>query len=146
MANLASQDYKIIESTKDEIDWVESQINNYNRKLLAFSGEPETSLNFYVKDNDGIIAGINCCFYFGEFLYVNVLYVKDEYRGKGFGSILLSKVEEEARKKGAKLSQLHAFEFDNVKDFYLRHGYEIYAVMDDCPAKFKQYYFKKHLI
>jgi hypothetical protein len=37
-------------------------------------------LNFYVKDNDEIIAGINCCFYFGEFLYVNVLFVKGEYR------------------------------------------------------------------
>ena len=140
------QEYKIIESTKNESDWVESQINNYNRVLLAFPGKPETSLNFYLKDNDEIIAGINSCFYFGEFLYVNVLFVKGEYRGKGIGSVLLSKVEEEARKKGAKLSQLHAFEFDNVKEFYLHHGYEIYGVMDDCSAKFKHYFFKKRLI
>ncbi|MBS0287557.1 MAG: GNAT family N-acetyltransferase [Proteobacteria bacterium] len=142
---LATQRYQIIESTKDEIDWVESQINNYNRELLDFPGEPETLMNYYIKDNDEVIAGINSCFYFGEFLWINVLFVKEQYRGKGIGKLLLSKVEDIAKAKGAKLSHLHAFEFDNVKEFYLRLGYEIYGVMDDCPAKFKHYFFKKHL-
>lgn len=143
----SSQEYKIIESTKDEIDWVESQIDNFNRTQIAFKGQSEIFLNYYVKNNDAIIiAGINSCFYFEEVLCVNVLFVRDENRGEGIGSLLLKKVEEEARKKGAKLSHLHTFDFNNAKDFYLRHGYEIYGVLDDCPTGYKHYYFKKSLI
>jgi GNAT superfamily N-acetyltransferase len=102
-------------------------------------------LNYYIKDNNEIIAGINSCFYFEEVLCVNVLFVKDEYRGRGIGSLLLSKVEETAKKIGAKLSHLHTFDFNNAKEFYLQHGYEIFGVLEDCPTGYKHYYFKKTL-
>ncbi len=140
------QGYQIIESTKDEIDWVESQIDIFNRKQIAFSGQSEIFFNYYIKDNNKIIAGINSCFYFEEILSVNVLFVKEEYRGKGIGSILLKKVEDDAMKRGAKLSHLHTFDFNNAKDFYLRHGYEIFGELNDCPRGYKHYYFKKNLI
>lgn len=142
----SSQEYKIIESTKNEIDWVESQIDSFNRTQIEFKGHSEIFFNYYVKDNDEVIAGINSCFYFEEVLCVNVLFVKDEYRGNGIGSLLLKKVEDEARKKGAKLAHLHTFDFNNAKDFYLQHGYDIYGVLDDCPTGYKHYYFKKKLI
>lgn len=144
--NLTKHDYEIIQSSKQEIEWVESEINRLNQTLLAMPGEPESLLNYCIKENDEVIAGINACFYFGEFLWISVLFVKEAYRGKGLGSMLMSKVEEVAKEKGAKISHLHAFEFNHVTDFYLQQGYEVYGVLDDCPAKYKHYFFKKRLI
>jgi len=31
------------------------------------------------------------------------------------------------------------------KDFYLKHGYEIFGVLDNCPKGHKRYYLKKTL-
>jgi hypothetical protein len=60
------------------------------------------------------------------------------------GTILLNKVEEKAKQLGATLSHLDTFDFQ-AKDFYLKHGYEVFGVLDDCPKDHKRYYMKKVL-
>ena len=40
--------------------------------------------------------------------------------------------EEEAKAMGATLVHLDTFDWQ-AKDFYLKHGYEIFGVLDDCP-------------
>ena len=32
-----------------------------------------------------------------------------------------------------------------AKDFYIKHGYEVFGVLDDCPKGHKRYYMKKVL-
>lgn len=138
-------EWNITESSKDEIDWVENQIDLFNRKQISFLGQSEIFFNYAVKQGDEIIAGINSCFYLEEVLCVNVLFVKEEYRGKGLGSALLKKVEEESKKRGAKLSHLHTFDFNKAKEFYLKHGYELFGTLENCPTGYTHYYFKKSL-
>lgn len=29
------------------------------------------------------------------------------------------------------------------KDFYIKHGYEVFGVLDDCPKGHKRYFFNK---
>lgn len=137
--------WNIIESKKNELDWVENQIDLFNRNQISFSGQSEIFLNYAAKQGNEIIAGVNSCFYLEEVLYVNVLFVKEEYRAKEIGSVLLQKVEEEARKRGAKLSHLHTFDFHNAKEFYLKHGYELFGPLENCPTGYTHYYFKKSL-
>jgi hypothetical protein len=63
---------------------------------------------------------------------------------KNLSSFLLNKVETEAKAMGARLAHLDTFDFQ-AKDFYLKHGYKIFGVLDDCPPGHKRFYLKKVL-
>lgn len=71
-----------------------------------------------------------------------VLFVDEKHRKQGLGHILLEAMEEEAKSLDIKLIHLDTFDFQ-AKDFYLKHGYEVFGVLDDCPQGHKRYYMKK---
>ena len=61
------------------------------------------------------------------------------------GSLLLERVEKEAQAMGVSLSHLDTFDFQ-AKDFYLKHGYEIFGVLENCPPGHNRFYLKKSLL
>ena len=138
--------FHVVKAQTHEVDVIESKITSYNNSKVPFIQEqPFINLNFCIKDESGvIIAGITSVIYCWGMLYVDVLAVDQKYYKKGLGSKLLSHVEDEAKKLGATLAHLDSFDFQ-AKDFYLKHGYEVFGVLDDCPAGHKRYYLKKKL-
>src|SRR5471030_1128302 len=126
--------YIIEESTREEYGVVDNGIVEYNLSKVPFSQEPSfISINRVIKDLNGeVVAGINSLLYCWNCLYVDVLWVKEQYRKEGYGSVLLNEVEKIAKEKGCNLIHLDTFDFQ-AKDFYLKHGYEIFGVLDDCP-------------
>lgn len=143
---MKSLEFSIVSSSEAEDAWVDAKIDEFNRKELSFDGRQlETPMNYVAKEKNLVIAGIKSCFYLGEVVSIGVLFVDEKYRNKGLGGHLLSKVETEARIMGAKLAHLYAF--DQTKDFYLKQGYEIFAVLENCPkAGHRCYYLKKNLM
>ncbi len=79
-----------------------------------------------------------------DYLHIDILWVKEEFRAEGYGSILVKEAEKVAKEKGCKLITLETFDFQ-AKDFYLKHGYEIIGVLDGCPLEHKVYYMKKNI-
>lgn len=138
--------YVIEESTREEYGTVNNGIVEYNLSKVPFTQEPSfISINRVIKGINGeVLAGINSLLYCWNCLYVDVLWVKEEYRKEGYGSILLNEVEKIAREKGCNLIHLDTFDFQ-AKDFYLKHGYEVFGVLDDCPMGHKRYYMKKNI-
>lgn len=138
--------YTIIESRRKEIDFIESKIIEYNEYNVPFElSIPSSKINKNIKDeNDNIIAGINCIYYSWKCIYIDALWVKEEYRKAGLGSQLLDDIETTAKEYGCHLVHLDTFDFQ-AKDFYIKHGYEIYGVLDDCPLEHKRYYLRKYL-
>ncbi len=128
------------------LHWIDSKIDAFNRNQLSFTGKHlEISMNYVIKDENVTIAGIKSCFYLEEVLSIGVLFVEEGYRYKGLGSMLLNKVEQKAKAKGAKLAHLYTFDFQ-AKDFYLKQGYDIFGVLENCPKTgHKCYYLKKSL-
>lgn len=60
--------------------------------------------------------------------FVEEIAVKKGYRGKGIGSMLLSKVEEHAKEANANVIDFRVFDFnENAKKFYSKHGYKVRA-------------------
>jgi hypothetical protein len=42
------------------------------------------------------------------------------------------------------LRELHLDTFDfQAKDFYVKHGYEVFGVLEDCPEGHVRYFMKK---
>lgn len=133
-------------STGEEYDLVNKEIVKYNLSKVPFTQEPSfVAINRVIKDlNGNILAGINSLLYCWNCLYIDILWVKEEYRHEGYGSEILDEVEKVAKEKGCKLIHLDTFDFQ-AKDFYLKHGYEVFGVLDDCPVEHKRYYMKKNI-
>ena len=135
---------KILPSTELDDKWLDVQLDKFNNAQLSFNGTLEQKKSFVIKEGDKIIAGVTSCIYLEEILYVYLLFVDENYRHQGLGSQLLQKAEDEARAIGAKLAHLDTFDFQ-AKDFYLKHGYEIFGILENCPESHKRYYLKKIL-
>ncbi len=117
--------------------------------LLAFNvvhaGEPgQTPLNVFVRDEAGRVVGGLLGWTQWEWLYVDKLWLPEEARGEGTGSRLLALAEDEARARGCRGAHLSTLEYQ-ARDFYERHGYQVFGVLDDYPPGFRRYHMKKTL-
>lgn len=133
-------------STAKEIQFIDEKIIDFNRSHVPYTQEKEfVDFDFHIKNKSGdIIAGINSLMYCWGMLYIDTLFVEENYRSQGLGSRLLKKVEEQAKLMGASLSYLDTFDWQ-AKDFYLKAGYEVFGILDGCPPGHKRYYLKKIL-
>lgn len=140
------KDYVINESTKEEFNFVDEGIVEYNRTKVPYTQDPAFIwINRVIKNLNGeVLAGINSKLYCWNCLYIDVLWVKEGFRKEGYGSILLNEIELIVKEMGCKLVHLDTFDFQ-AKDFYIKHGYEIFGVLDECPNKHKRYYMKKSI-
>lgn len=139
--------WKITESTAEDKSIILDKLVSFNQRTLGIATDKPSSfeLNYVVKLEGTIIAGINACLYFTQsILHTNHLFVDEKHRGQRLGSTLLKKVENEAKTRGVELAHLDTFDWQ-AKDFYLKHGYEIWGVLEDCPKGHKRYYLKKRL-
>lgn len=137
---------EIEESTKEESECILECLNKYNNSQLPFTQEPfSINLNYTIKDGKKIIAGINAIMYGWGVMYVSILFVDANHRNKNYGSILLQKVEMEAKKRGGILSNTMTMSFQ-AKDFYLKNGYEIFGILEGYPNEHKKYFLKKSLV
>lgn len=97
-----------------------------------------------VDEKGEVIGGIIAVMYGWGCACVDILWVSGEHRKDGLGSLLLESVENAARENGGKLIHLDTFDFQ-ARDFYIKHGYELFGCLDDCPEGHKRYYLKKKL-
>ncbi len=136
----------ILEATSDEAEFIDNQIVEFNKSQVPFTQE-QTPLfrNYVIKENDVVIAGINALIYHWGILYIDVLFVNEQHRGKKLGGQLLDRVENDAKAMGATLSHLDTFDFQS-NDFYLKKGYQVFGVLENCPTGHKRYYLSKSLL
>ena len=136
--------YLIRESNNIEEDFIIDKIVEYNLSIVPSKQETDFLwINRIVEDKNGnIIAGILSKMYCWNCLYIDVLWVKEEHRKDGLGSRLLKEIESVAIEKGCYLIHLDTFDFQ-AKDFYIKRGYEVFGVLDECPEGHKRYFLKK---
>lgn len=79
-----------------------------------------------------------------EWLYINLMFVKDELRGKGFGQKIMALAEEEARRRGVKNIYLDTFSFQ-APEFYEKLGYHVFGELKDFPPGHTRYFMTKKL-
>lgn len=93
--------------------------------------------------DDEILGGVLCEVYF-EWLYVDLLWVKEELRDRGYGRVLMETVEKEALKHGAKNAYLDTFSFQ-APEFYKKLGYQVFGELPAFPPGHNRFFMKKDL-
>lgn len=133
--------------TAEDEKYIDGKIDQFNLKAMHMVDSIEyfEHISFMIKSEEGeIIAGIIGHKYFKEVVYVYVLWVKEEYRGKNLGSQLLEKLETESQYIGCKLVHLDTFGFQ-APAFYEKKGYKLYGTLNDLPNGQKRFYYSKLL-
>ena len=89
------------------------------------------------------VGGVIGEIYWG-WLHIDLLWVKDELRGSGYGRRLLMSIEDKARQRGVKNAYLDTFSFQ-APDFYKERGYQVFGELQDFPPGHTRYYLTKQL-
>jgi GNAT superfamily N-acetyltransferase len=128
----------------DEPAWdvIGGGISEFNRRQ-AGDDHPKR-LCFVVRAPGGEIAGGLIGVTYWDWLYIDLLWLKEDLRGKGYGHRLMLLAEEEGRKRGAKHAYLDTFSFQ-APDFYTKHGYHVFGELQNFPAGHTRFFFTKDL-
>ncbi|MFC5609724.1 GNAT family N-acetyltransferase [Variovorax soli] len=136
----------ISEATPEEVrsGALGSRLRHFN---YGFVGEyPEQQyIRLNAKSADGRLLGGLRGFVFLHWLTIDVLFVEADVRGAGLGGHLLAEAERRAVQLGARNAKLETFEWQAPK-FYLKHGYEEYARIDDYAPGFYLACMRKSLV
>jgi len=137
-----AEEYQIVKLDDPAWEVIGQGITEYNTQQ---AGEDQgKNLCFMLQNPDGEIVGGVIGATYWDWLYVNLMWLKEDLRGQGYGKELLTLAEDEARQRGAKQSYLDTFSFQ-APGFYQKQGYEIFGQLDDFPPGHQRFFLKKKL-
>jgi len=137
--------YHIVSIDKgDQIPWniIGGGISEYNTEQAG--NDEGRNLCFVIQGPDEVVVGGIIGATHWDWLYINLMWMKAEFRGQGYGKRLLELAEEEARQRGAKYAYLYTFSLQ-APEFYKKYGYEVFGELADFPTGHQRYYLKKQL-
>ena len=127
---------------ENEIQYIRESLNQFNRERVGDDGH--TPLNIVEYDAEGsLIGGILGGTYWG-WMYVDILWVREDRRRIGIGSKLLREAEAEAARRGCHHVHLDTMSWQ-APEFYQKHGYEVIGILPDIPVGNQKYLLMKAL-
>jgi GNAT superfamily N-acetyltransferase len=133
-----------------DADWNAPDARVVQQHLMAYNqaavGEDHyTPLHLIAYDEANVVvAGLLGVTYW-NWLELNILWLREDLRGQGLGSRLLTMAEAEAIRRGCQRAHLDTFDFQAL-GFYQKHSYNTFGQLDDQPAGHTRYYLRKMLI
>ncbi|MEJ2600435.1 MAG: GNAT family N-acetyltransferase [Anaerolineales bacterium] len=118
-------------------------VANYNKEQAGDNKFQRLCYVLNAPDRE-IVGGVIAEVYW-DWLYIDLLWVKDELRGRGYGHRLLTQVEQAARQQGATNAYLDTFSFQ-APEFYKRYGYQVFGELEDFPLGHRRYFLRKRLL
>ena len=125
-----------------ETDYIREALNQFNCAHVGDDGH--TPLHLIEYDADGsIIGGLLGGTYWG-WMYIDILWVREDHRRQGVGSRLLTEAEKEAMRRGCHHVHVDTMSWQ-APAFYQKHGYEVIGVLPDIPLGNQKYLLMKAL-
>lgn len=126
--------------SRSDREFLDERVYEYN--VAATNIHDGRMLYLAIRDaQDAMIAGLSG-WTWGGCAAVEFLWVREDWRGKGLGTQLLSAAEGEAMERGCTQIVLDTHSFQ-APEFYKKHGYKVYGAVDDYPRGFAHIHLKK---
>ncbi|WP_078380761.1 GNAT family N-acetyltransferase [Sutcliffiella halmapala] len=129
-----------------EKNYINNLLYEYNLKHFPVDlrGRYE-EISLIIKDESGKIHGGILGEICWNWLEIHTLMVEEDIRHLGYGSKLLLEIEKIAKEKNCDFIKVDTLSFQAL-DFYKKHGYEVFGVLDNVGRDYKHYYLKKDLV
>jgi catechol 2,3-dioxygenase-like lactoylglutathione lyase family enzyme len=112
---------------------------------LPIVGKPGFQpVGVFARSDDGIVVGGIAAMINWQWLSINLVWVEESLRGTGLGHELLMRIEDVGRRHGCTRAHLDTFSYQ-ARPFYERHGYVVFATLDEYPAGHKRFFLRKDL-
>jgi GNAT superfamily N-acetyltransferase len=121
---------------------IEAGLNQYNDETVGFS-EREPLAVVARDENGNVLGGMLGRSYLG-LLFIDLVYLPPDIRGKGLGSQILKCVEDEGRKRGCKAAVLYTITFQTPV-FYEKNGWQRFGEIPCLPEGASRVFLKKEL-
>jgi GNAT superfamily N-acetyltransferase len=136
----------ILPATDADNDYLEARLEEHTNKILpSYSNKITEYFYTCIKEDGEVVAGILAESYYKTVLYIDILWVKEGYRHKGYGTALIQHAEEKAAAAGCTTSVLSTYTFQ-ARGLYEKLGYTVFGTIQDCPVKgHSDFYLSKSL-
>lgn len=135
-----------LDCSQQDTGYITKRLVEYNHSQVPKTQESSfVPVNKKLVDGEGnLIAGCLAAIYGWNAMCIDILWVDEQHRKSGLGKALLGEMEAIAAENNCTLIHLDTFDFQ-AKEFYLKCGYEVFGVLEDCPEGHCRYYLKKRL-
>jgi GNAT superfamily N-acetyltransferase len=124
---------------------VEALAKGLNAHALPITGAAGFQpLAVFARDASGALVGGAHGQVNWTWLHVALLWVAADRRHRGLGSKLLGAIESAAAQRGCRAAHLDTFSYQ-ARPFYERHGYVLFATLDDYPPGHQRFFLRKSL-
>ena len=137
-----NEEYQIVVVDKPEWGIIGGGISNYNKEQAG--DDKGKSLCFVLQTPEQEVVGGVIGATHWDWFYVDLMWIKEDLRGRGYGHRLLTLAEQEARQRGAKKAYLDTFSFQ-APEFYKKHGYQAFGELLEFPPGHQRYFLTKQL-
>jgi GNAT superfamily N-acetyltransferase len=126
----------------DELRQLVDGVRRYNRSLTGHE-RPRAAASI-LRDQEGRIVGGAHADLWGSSVHIAAMWVAESHRGKGYGSALLTAVEQYAASHGYVLSYLETTSFQ-ARPFYERLGYTVFGELPGIAEGCTLFFLRKEL-
>lgn len=133
---------KIVDLTETQVNRVEEMLEAFDESFITY--KLDGSIQIGIEENGEIVAGLDACITAFKILYVSTVFVKEEYRRKGYGKLLIGEMERRAKVMGVNTIRLDTFSWQG-KEFYEALSYEVVGSYGNETDGYAEYFFVKRL-
>ncbi|MBY0595292.1 GNAT family N-acetyltransferase [Bacillus bingmayongensis] len=126
-------------------NYINNQLYEYNLKHFPVDLRGRyQEIHLFLKDENSKIRGGILGEICWNWLEIHTFMIDEDIRQLGYGTKLLLEIEQIALEKNCDFIKVDTLSFQAL-DFYKKHGYQVFGVLDNVGRDFKHYYLKKDL-
>ncbi|MBO4769734.1 MAG: GNAT family N-acetyltransferase [Clostridia bacterium] len=137
-------EFEITDGSEDDGEYIDDKLYEYNLPFLNPKHDYIKINRKLVDKNGKVVAAIMAGVLGTDVGWIWKIWVDEEYRGQGLGTLLLKHYEKKAREKGARKFIAEEIYDWNV-GFFLKNGYKVAGELPDLPKGHSYYVVDKDL-